>query len=71
MGPVHHMALSDEMFKAISNGTKKTEVGLYDAKRQSILPGEYIIFTNEKDAARVAVSVISVHVYMDFNSLFE
>ena len=57
--------------KYVSSGIKRVEVRLYDEKRQWILPGQYIVFTNiQKNTEIVAVRVHSINIYRHFEELF-
>lgn len=68
---VFDMKLNKEPFECIERGEKSVELRLYDEKRQRLNIGDYIIFTCLSDAGKhVAVQVIALYRYADFEDLF-
>lgn len=67
----HYMKLQPDPFKKISSGRKTIELRLYDEKRQSIRPGDTIIFSNIEDPiATVSVTVLKLLCFPNFEELF-
>lgn len=67
----HQLQLATEPFKAIVSGKKTIESRLFDAKRQKIMVGDEIIFTNRENTAQtVTVKVISLFHDETFHDLF-
>jgi len=63
----HFMRLDDGPFVMIASGTKTVECRLYDEKRQRVVLGDRVTFTNTSDNSRTAtVRVIGLLRYRTF-----
>jgi ASC-1-like (ASCH) protein len=67
---VHHMKLNPAPFVMIKSGEKTIELRLWDEKRQKIHPGDTIIFTNTDSGERLAATVVELHRFDSFASLY-
>ncbi len=68
---IHEMSLRPGPFAAVAAGTKTVELRLYDPKRQAIRVGDTIRFTSTDSGASVLVSVRDIHVFRDFEELYD
>lgn len=67
----HQLKLATEPFNAIISGNKTIESRLYDAKRQKIQIGDWIIFTNRDNSEQtVTTEVVGLLRYATFRDLF-
>ena len=67
----HQLKLATEPFNAIISGNKTIESRLYDAKRQKIQIGDWIIFTNRDNFEQtVTAEVVGLLRYATFRDLF-
>lgn len=67
----HQLKLANEPFNAIISGNKTIESRLYDAKRQKIQIGDWIIFTNRDNSEQtVTTEVVGLLRYATFRDLF-
>ncbi len=67
---VHHMKLRHEPFTAIQSGQKDVELRLHDEKRQAILPGDTIEFTDSRTGQTLQALVADKRVFRDFGELY-
>ena len=68
---LHKMRLQSEPFQQIQSGQKRIELRLNDEKRQKILAGDQIEFTNLADThEKIRVLVLALHHAADFAELF-
>ena len=65
------MHLREKPFFMIKSGQKDIEMRLYDEKRQKIKVGDKIEFSNEETGQTLETEVVNVHVYENFNKLYE
>jgi ASC-1-like (ASCH) protein len=67
----HELKLATQPFEAIRSGMKTIESRLFDEKRQTIQPGDEIIFTNrENPSETLTVRVVGLLRYASFKDLF-
>lgn len=67
----HTMKLRPSPFRMIQCGEKTYELRLYDEKRQCIKLGDDIVFVNTKTDESLVVSVKSIHIFKNFNELYQ
>jgi len=67
---IHKMNLNNEPFNSIKNGYKTIEMRLYDEKRRLINDGDIIEFTNRITNEKINVEVIKLHLFNDFEELY-
>lgn len=67
----HTMKLRPSPFRMIQCGEKTYELILYDEKRQCIKLGDDIVFVNTKTDESLVVSVKSIHIFKNFNELYQ
>ena len=67
----HTMKLRPSPFRMIQCGEKTYELSLYDEKRQCIKLGDDIVFVNTKTDESLVVSVKSIHIFKNFNELYQ
>lgn len=68
---LHKLDLRPTPFSLIKTGKKKFELRLYDKRRRGILPGDVIEFTNQTSGEKLAVNVVSLHIFNDFKQLYQ
>ena len=66
----HFMQLQPSPFEMIRNGTKTTELRLYDEKRRKIRVGDTISFTNTVSKEVLNVRVLELSVFDSFETLY-
>lgn len=66
----HSMQLQPSPFEMIRNGTKTTELRLYDEKRKKIRIGDTILFTNTVSREVLSVKVLELSVFDSFEALY-
>ncbi len=67
----HIMRLRAEPFHSIESGKKTFELRLYDEKRRMVHSGDTITFVNTEDLREIAVKVIKMHVFSNFDELYK
>ena len=67
----HEMRLNSVPFTAIAEGRKRIEMRLFDEKRSAIQTGDVILFTDVGTGALMRCKVIALHVYPNFEKLYE
>lgn len=68
----HYMNLNSKPFRLMKEGRKTIELRLNDEKRQKIKVGDVIVFTeNTSDRAQLAVRVIGLHGFSNFEQLYK
>ncbi len=67
----HEFTLRNKPFRAVAGGTKTIEMRLFDEKRRGIAVGDTIRFTHAESGAQVTVTVVALHRFPDFASLYE
>ena len=67
----HNMKLNHAPFEMIKNGQKTIELRLYDEKRKNISVGDKILFTNNSTNQIISTTVINLHIFDSFDSLYE
>ncbi len=68
----HQMNLNPQPFEMIESGQKTIELRLYDERRQSIQPGDTIVFTHTEDPDRkMTVIVQKLHIFDSFGELYQ
>ena len=67
----HNMKLNPEPFEMIKSGQKTIELRLYDEKRRLVNVGDTIVFTNNKSGEALSATVINVHTFDSFESLYK
>ena len=68
---IHIMKLNPSPFKKMASGRKTVELRLFDDNRRKIDICVRVIFTNLEDPEqKIAVKVISLHLYATFEVLF-
>lgn len=68
---IHNMNLQNTPFEKIKSGKKTVEMRLYDEKRQWILSGDTIEFTNESNNEKLYCKVCSIYTFKDFKELYK
>ena len=68
---LHKLDLRPTPFSLIKTGKKKFELRLYDKRRRGILPGDVIEFTDQISGDKLAVDVVSLHIFNDFKQLYQ
>lgn len=68
---IYEMGLYNKPFQSILSGKKVYEVRLYDAKRQLIKRGDYIVFTNVTTEETMTVKVMEINRYESFKAMYE
>ena len=68
---IHYMNLHPQPFSMIASGTKTIELRLLDEKRKSIRIGDTLVFSNNADASTVSCTVKALHVFADFDELYQ
>ena len=68
---LHKLDLRPTPFSLIKTGKKKFELRLYDKRRRGILPGDVIEFTDQISGEKLAVDVVSLHIFNDFKQLYQ
>ena len=68
---IHYMNLHPQPFSMIASGTKSIELRLLDEKRKSIRIGDTLVFSNNADASTVSCTVKALHVFADFDELYQ
>ena len=67
---IYNMKLQRNPFELIKNGSKTIELRLYDEKRRLIKIGDLIDFTNIDTNEVLHVKVKALHIFKDFNDLY-
>ncbi len=71
MTVTHHMNLRPAPFAMMQSGQKTIELRLYDEKRQTIRPGDTIVFTNtDRSGATLQATVLRLHRFDSFQELY-
>ncbi len=65
----HRMRLEHEAFERLVQGTKILELRLYDEKRQTIEPGDEIVFADNLSGRCTCTKVIGLLRYATFETL--
>ena len=68
---LHHMTLNTRPFEMISSGRKTIELRLNDEKRQAIVIGDEIEFTNNSDGRKLIVKVKNIYKFPNFEELYK
>jgi len=69
---VHEMKLNSKPFERIKSGRQTIELRLLDEKRQKLMIGDEIVFTNKDvQSEPFRVKVIAFHVYDSFETLYK
>ena len=68
---IHYMKLKPEPFKAMKIGMKDIEMRLNDDKRQAIVIGDIIEFTNTESDEILKVMVVNKHNFNSFDDLYK
>ena len=68
---VHHMKLQPSPFEMIKSGQKTIELRLFDEKRQAIKEGDVIVFTNLITGEQLNKTVLKLHRFDSFVSLYQ
>ncbi len=66
----HNMKLNPVPFGMIKRGEKTIELRLFDEKRQKIKTGDTIVFTNSTTGEQLAATVVKLHVFDTFTTLY-
>ncbi len=66
----HNMKLNPVPFEMIKSGQKTIELRLYDEKRQLLMVGDEIIFTNNVTSEVMSVTVVKLHIFNTFDELY-
>lgn len=67
----HNMKLQTKPFEAIANGSKTIELRLFDEKRQQVMVGDEIEFTELSESKRkVLTKVVALHRFSSFKELY-
>lgn len=66
----HNLRLHHEPFIAIKSGKKRSEIRLYDEKRQQMRAGDTIIFTSRETNEQITTQITQLVKYQDFEDLF-
>ena len=66
----HSMFLTPSPFRLMKVGAKTVELRLYDEKRRKIRVGDLIEFTNTESGEKLTASVIALHRFDSFASLY-
>ena len=67
----HYMNLKPRPFGMIAQGRKTIELRLLDEKRQQIVVGDTLVFTNTADpAAQLCCKVLRLHKFANFAQLY-
>ncbi len=67
---LHRMKLRREPFEAMAAGKKNVELRLHDEKRQAIVPGDTIEFTQVQTGQVLLALVSGKRVFADFAGLY-
>lgn len=67
----HIMKLHSSLFNMIKCGKKTYELRLFDEKRQCIKIGDEIEFVNTKTQEQLVVHVKNIHIFGNFNELYQ
>ena len=67
----HKMNLWNDLFEAIKDGWKITEMRLNDEKRSKIEIGDEIEFTNTETNEVLICEVIKIYKYINFEELYQ
>ena len=67
---MHELRLHNNPFELIKSGIKTIEMRLYDEKRKLIKEGDIIRFTNRVTGEIIDTKVIKLHLFNDFNELY-
>jgi ASC-1-like (ASCH) protein len=65
------MRLHPEPFERIKLGEKNIECRLNDEKRRQLSVGDTIVFKNRDDGETLQRTVVALHTFPDFESMFE
>lgn len=68
---IHNMNLNNEPFELIKSGSKTIELRLNDEKRRLLNVGDEILFNNRSNNEKLLVSIIDLHKYDSFKSLYK
>lgn len=67
---IHEMHLEDKPFEQIKNGQKNFELRLNDEKRRELIPGEILIFINNKTGEKLMTWVKMLYHFPNFQELY-
>lgn len=67
----HNMKLNPSPFEMIKSGQKTIELRLYDEKRKLVNIGDTIVFTNNASGEALSATVINLHAFDSFESLYK
>ena len=67
---MHKMNLAAEPFEQIASGRKTIEMRLLDEKRQKLMIGDLIEFTNLSDNKLLLAEVVALHIFDSFADLY-
>lgn len=67
---IHKMNLAAEPFEQIASGRKTIEMRLLDEKRQKLMIGDLIEFTNLSDNKLLLAEVVALHIFDSFADLY-
>ena len=67
----HYMNLDPTPYEMIKSGLKTIELRLFDEKRQQIKPGDTILFTNTDTGETLFTTVLKLHCFQDFETLYQ
>ena len=70
MSKTYQMNLADIPFSLIESGKKRIEMRLCSKDRGNIVPGDLIVFDNDKKDYKLVCEVISVSRFKDFHELY-
>ncbi len=68
---LHSMNLHPGPFAMIRSGRKTIELRLWDEKRRQLQVGDTIQFTNTADGSHLTASVVALHRFGSFNTLYK
>lgn len=68
---IHNMSLNNEPFELIKSGSKTIELRFNDEKRRLLNVGDEILFNNRSNNEKLLVSIIDLHKYDSFKSLYK
>ncbi len=67
----HRMKLKPSPFEMIKNGQKTIELRLFDEKRQLIMVGDKLVFTNTLTSEKLTAKVEKLHRFESFEELYK
>ena len=68
---IHNMNLNNEPFELIKSGSKTIELRLNDEKRRLVNVGDEILFNNRSNNETLLTSIVGLHKYNSFKSLYK